>query len=120
MNTKDLSLLRKNLLEMRARIRTDVFNMSGAVLGDAGFDRNSGISAQYTIFADGVASVDSMFWLIESETQTLDSIERALERIEEHQYGLCEYCGKGIAISRLRAIPYTTTCTQCTGRAAIH
>ena len=41
---------------------------------------------------------------------SLKDVTRALERIEEGNYGLCEVDGKPISLERLRANPSATTC----------
>jgi DnaK suppressor protein len=51
--------------------------------------------------------------LAEFESRELDQIERALERLREGRYGICEVCGKKIATARLEALPYATMCIQC-------
>ncbi|MCX4546951.1 TraR/DksA C4-type zinc finger protein [Streptomyces sp. NBC_01565] len=43
----------------------------------------------------------------------LEELERALERIEQGQYGQCENCGKTIPPERLEIRPFTTTCIRC-------
>jgi DnaK suppressor protein len=42
------------------------------------------------------------------ESLVLRQVERALEKIEEGTYGLCDISGKEIPIKRLEAIPYAT------------
>ncbi len=51
--------------------------------------------------------------LMESEEETLERIEVALERIENKQYGLCEQCESVIPKTRLNAIPHATYCVSC-------
>lgn len=52
--------------------------------------------------------------LLENESQELDRIEKALQRLrEENGYGVCEDCGANIHLSRLQALPYTTRCIWC-------
>lgn len=46
----------------------------------------------------------------------LDALERALERLDEGSYGVCEECGRPIAPERLAARPAATTCIQCAAR----
>jgi DnaK suppressor protein len=41
------------------------------------------------------------------------NVGRALERVENGTYGICEDCGKEIAPERLAAIPYATLCISC-------
>jgi DnaK suppressor protein len=42
------------------------------------------------------------------ELQTLYQIERALEKMEEGTYGLCDLTNEEIPLNRLEAIPYAT------------
>jgi DnaK suppressor protein len=43
----------------------------------------------------------------------LSQIERALARIKQGVYGLCEHCQAKIPVARLNALPYSTTCVDC-------
>jgi len=40
----------------------------------------------------------------------LQKIEKALTRMDEGTYGLCERCGKPIEKARLKALPYANLC----------
>lgn len=51
--------------------------------------------------------------LAEVESRELTSIENALERMREGEYGSCEGCGEGIPMARLQALPYATMCIKC-------
>ena len=51
--------------------------------------------------------------LAELEARELSQIERALARMKQGTYGLCEYCHGKIPVARLNALPYSTTCVQC-------
>lgn len=42
------------------------------------------------------------------EYETIRQIERALEKIEEDTYGVCDITGKEIPLKRLEAVPYAT------------
>lgn len=42
------------------------------------------------------------------EYETIRQIERALEKIEENTYGICDVSGKEIPIKRLEAMPYAS------------
>jgi DnaK suppressor protein len=42
------------------------------------------------------------------EYAILRSIERALEKIEENTYGICDITGEEIPVARLEAVPYAT------------
>src|SRR6476646_2419138 len=82
----DLSLLK----ELRAQTAGDVV--------DAALD-----SAQ-----DEISSQ-----LAEVESRELASIENALQRMRDGQYGVCEGCSCSIPMARLNALPYATLCIEC-------
>jgi DnaK suppressor protein len=42
------------------------------------------------------------------EYQLLRQIERALEKIDENSYGVCDVSGEEIPLARLEAVPYAT------------
>ena len=42
------------------------------------------------------------------EYKLLRQIDRALEKIEEASYGICDVSGEEIPLARLMAIPYAT------------
>jgi DnaK suppressor protein len=46
----------------------------------------------------------------------LDQIERALSRIDDGTYGICESCGQAIGKGRLQAFPRATLCVSCKER----
>lgn len=51
--------------------------------------------------------------LAEVESRELSSIENALERMREGDYGSCESCTEAIPLARLQALPYATMCIKC-------
>jgi DnaK suppressor protein len=51
--------------------------------------------------------------LAEFEAREVNQIERALERMRQGTYGLCEICSHKIPVARLNALPYSTTCVKC-------
>jgi len=51
--------------------------------------------------------------LDDSSRVELDMIEAALARMDAGTYGVCVTCGDTIAIKRLTALPYATSCVRC-------
>lgn len=51
--------------------------------------------------------------LSDEDRSILRKIDRALEKIEEGTFGICEVCGKEISEKRLDAIPYAVTTLRC-------
>lgn len=53
------------------------------------------------------------YLLTDRDRTKLQSIDQALERIEEGTYGICESCEGEITAERLKAMPFTRLCVQC-------
>jgi DnaK suppressor protein len=53
------------------------------------------------------------FRLRDREKFLLKKIEKALARIEEGTFGICERCEEPISVKRLEARPVTTLCIRC-------
>ena len=51
--------------------------------------------------------------LRESAKAKIKSIQVALDRLDQGNYGLCEACGQQIDPDRLEILPHTTLCVQC-------
>lgn len=88
------SALRKALAGELADLRKEATGDSADVAFDAGSDE---ISTQ----------------LAELEARELSQIERALARMKQGTYGVCEVCQGKIPVARLNALPYSTTCIEC-------
>ena len=51
--------------------------------------------------------------LQERQGQLLQKIDRALSKIDEGSFGLCEQCEEPLHINRLKARPVATLCISC-------
>ena len=51
--------------------------------------------------------------LAELDARELNQIERALTKLKNGTYGVCEGCASKIGVARLNALPYTTYCIEC-------
>ncbi len=47
------------------------------------------------------------------EHKLIKKVKKALTRIDEKTFGVCEKCGEDISIKRLKARPVTTQCIDC-------
>jgi len=59
---------------------------------------------------------DQELTVVNNEREMLVQIDRALERIEDGTYGVCESCGNPIGKMRLMAFPRATLCMPCKQR----
>ncbi len=51
--------------------------------------------------------------LLDQSRRHLSDLDRALRRLDEGGYGVCERCGNPIAPDRLAARPIARTCVTC-------
>ena len=54
-----------------------------------------------------------VFRLRDREKFLLKKIDKALQRIEDGTFGVCERCEEEISVKRLEARPVTTLCIRC-------
>lgn len=75
--------------------------------GDVQFDEEGG--------EGGTANVDREIdlYLSAQARATVVEIDRALQKIEDGTYGVCEQCGEMIPEPRLQALPYAALCVTC-------
>ena len=93
-----LSDLRNKLSDDLHELRNQQSATSGGDVADAAFDSGS----------DEMASQ-----LAELDSREITQIERALARLRQGTYGLCESCSGKIPVGRLNALPYSTLCIAC-------
>ncbi len=54
-----------------------------------------------------------MLRIRDREHKLIKKIKKALERIENGTFGICETCGEEITVKRLKARPVTSQCIEC-------
>lgn len=54
-----------------------------------------------------------MLRIRDRENKLIKKIKKALNRIENDTFGICEKCGEDITLKRLKARPVTTQCIDC-------
>jgi RNA polymerase-binding protein DksA len=83
-----------------------------------GLLRNSGDGAGQDQADLGASSFerDYEMTVLSSERDKVAQIERALARIDDGTYGVCESCGEPIGKMRLMAFPRATLCMTCKQR----
>jgi DnaK suppressor protein len=112
---QELAEVRKELEAEAAGLRDDISTAEseiaarlGDAVGDAGDDS-----------ADAGAKTfqrEHELALTQNARELLAQIERALGRIEDGSYGVCESCGEPIGKARLQAFPRAVLCVSCKQR----
>ena len=83
-------------------------------------ERGSGVSFGKRV-GDGTSEAVSRLTdvgVVDSLNLTEERIERALAKLAEGSYGVCDRCGQPIAPGRLKAAPESVLCVACARLAA--
>jgi DnaK suppressor protein len=101
--------LHKALLARRADLRK---KLAGELANLRNFTNTDGTGdAADVAFETGSDEMASQ--LAELDARELGQIERALARLKQGTYGICEGCQGKIPIARLNALMYSTLCINC-------
>jgi DnaK suppressor protein len=110
------------LAELRGELEADVLHLKKEI-HDAeqeivGLLRDGGDGAGNDQADVGSTTLerDHEMSLANNARDMLDQIERALVKIDDGSYGICESCGNAIGKGRLQAFPRATLCVSCKER----
>jgi RNA polymerase-binding transcription factor DksA len=78
--------------------------------GDTQFDEESGEGDTVSVERERDLSLSA------TARQTMEDIDRALERIPTGMYGVCVTCLDRIPVARLEVIPWAEQCVKCKAR----
>jgi RNA polymerase-binding protein DksA len=114
LTAKEIAELRARLEEERdelaaqlSAIEEDSFATTQSELaGDVGLDDEAADAGTATFEREKDLSIE------QNVRDLLQKIERALKRIDEGTYGICERCGKPIEKARIKALPYVDLCIK--------
>jgi DnaK suppressor protein len=93
--------------------RAELRKRIGGALHDLRANKASDSTGDSADLAFDTGSEEVSTQLAELEARELNQVERALAKLKQGTYGLCEGCQKRIPISRLNALPFSTTCVEC-------
>lgn len=105
----DLAAVEARLLERRRVLRSRITGLAAAP------ERGSGISFGKRI-GDGTTEAVSRLTEIgvgRSLETAEERVERALAKLAEGSYGICDSCGAPIDARRLDAVPESVLCVTC-------
>jgi DnaK suppressor protein len=108
LSQKDLKRFKKSLEDSRKAI---IENARKTMEEESNFDTDDlpdEIDQASSEYAQSMA-----FRLRDREKFLLKKIEKALQRIEDGTFGMCERCEELITMKRLEARPVTTLCIRC-------
>jgi RNA polymerase-binding protein DksA len=111
---KEQDDLRTRLLEERDELQTQLTGIEedtfaatqSEMTGDVGLDDEMADAGTATFEREKDLSIE------QNVRDLLQKIDRALKRMEERTYGICERCGKPIEKARIKALPYAELCIK--------
>lgn len=111
MNQDVLERLRSRLEERTAELRAAI---AAAEKGDVPIAPDKSLGRLTRM--DALQSQQMAAALTQRNREELARIERALNRMQTGQYGVCGRCGEDIGEARLQAVPDTVLCRACADR----
>jgi DnaK suppressor protein len=101
--------LHKSLLSRRS----ELLKRLGRELQDLGRTQSAAATGDSVDAAFDTGNEEVSSQLAELEARELTQIDRALSRLRQGTYGVCEGCGSKIPVLRLNALPFSTLCIAC-------
>ena len=98
---------REELADQLTTIEDQAFAATQSdISGDVGVDDESADAGTATFEREKELSIE------QNVRDLIQKIDRALKRIEDGTYGICEVCGKPIEKARIKALPYVDLCIK--------
>ena len=110
-----LGTIRKRLMEQREKLQNQLAAIEESATGLSQSEMSGEVSYDED-FADAGSFTferEKEFSIANNVTDLRTKTDRALHRIEEGRYGICESCGQPIESARLKALPHVTLCLKC-------
>lgn len=99
---------REELLEQLREIEEAASNSSQPdVSGEVSFDEDSVDAGSFTFEREKDLSI------AHNVRDLLGKMAKALDKIDEGTYGICESCGQPIDAARVKALPHVLLCLSC-------
>jgi RNA polymerase-binding protein DksA len=114
LTSQEIEDLRESLLKEQQELRSQLAELEASSFSDPQSDL-SGETAFDEEYADsGTATFEREkdLSLENNVRDLLEKIEKALSRMDEGTFGLCERCGKPIEKARIKALPYASLCIK--------
>ncbi len=112
LTTKELKELKERLNAERADLQSQLTEIEQNTFGSNQSDL-SGEMAFDEEYADaGTATFERErdLSLVNNLHDLIEKVDKALAKMDEGTYGLCQRCGKPIEKARLKALPYASLC----------
>lgn len=108
----ELGAVRKELVDEEQRLRLE-HERAEVALADLIRDGGDGAGDDQADAGAKTFEREHEMSLANNTADALEQVERALARIDDGSYGVCESCGSAIGKHRLQAFPRATLCRAC-------
>jgi DnaK suppressor protein len=112
MTKSELREFKDMLLERTRLLKGDLAGLEGEARTE-GAGRESSAPGHTAELASDESERDLSYGRMSSQTEELQEIAAALDRIKDGSFGKCETCDGAIPKERLRAIAYARLCVRC-------
>jgi RNA polymerase-binding protein DksA len=114
LSEKEIDELRTSLLQERDQLQRQLGELEATsfstpqsdLSGETAFDEEYADSGTATFERERDLSLENNI------RDLLEKIDRALSRMDEGTYGICQRCGRPIEKARLKALPYASLCIR--------
>lgn len=107
---EELAQLRSALEEQRDNLRREILDLGGNPDSD---DVAIDVEHGFADSAHSTAERARVLSVMKALRANLRWVERSLGKMGLGTYGVCERCGRPIAVERLEALPWAILCVAC-------
>jgi DnaK suppressor protein len=113
-NRKELDEFKARLLEEQSELLAQLAELEESSFGTPQSDLSGEVAFDEEYADSGTATFERErdLSLENNIKDLLEKIEKALGRLENGTFGICERCGKPIEKARLKALPYANLCIK--------
>jgi RNA polymerase-binding protein DksA len=109
---KEQADLKARLLQERAELQIQLKDLEESTFSDNQSESSGDLTGDEEYADAGSATFERELdlSLVNNVADLVERIDKALAKIDEGTYGLCDRCGRPIEKARLRALPYANLC----------
>jgi RNA polymerase-binding transcription factor len=109
---KEQADLKARLLQERAELEAQQKELEESTFADSQAESSGDLTGDEEYADAGSATFERELdlSLVNNVADLVERIDKALAKIDEGTYGLCDRCGRPIEKARLRALPYANLC----------
>ena len=109
---KELADLKARLIQERAELEAQLKELEESSFSDNQSESSGDMTGDEEYADAGSATFERELdlSLVNNVIDLVERIDKALAKIDEGTYGLCDRCGRPIEKARIRALPYANLC----------